>query len=269
MKIAVVQMQSTSDLEKNLTVMRQFVEQAKARGADIVVFPEVAYFTGAPEQSAAVAPEYSRLKKLFGDWAKDLEITLVPGTLREPHGPSGVHSNTLLVFDPAGKVVAEYRKIFLFKATLPDRQYDETKFFQPGSQLVTVEVAGATLGLSICFDLRFPELFRALKKRGAQVILLPAAFTAQTGKAHWETLLRARAIENQCFVVASGLVGTAGDGGAKYGHSLVVGPWGDILVDLNDREGLEVWDVDLSEISQCAQRVDTWGSRREDLFPIG
>ncbi len=265
------QMGSTSDLEKNLAVMRRLAEAAKQQNADLVIFPEVAYFTGPPEVSIKVVPEFSRLKTLFGEWAKELKIALMPGTLREPLPTAPVsHANTLLTYSADGTIIGEYRKIFLFKAALPDhRAYDETKFFSAGNKLSTVKIEDTTFGLSICFDLRFPELFRGLKKRGAQVFLIPSAFLAATGKAHWETLIRARAIENQCYVLAPGLVGVSGDGGMKHGHSLAVDPWGKVLSDMKDREGVEVFELDLTEIARCRERVDVWGSRRDDLFPIG
>ncbi len=273
MKIALVQMRSSSDLETNLAVMRRQVEKAKQLGADLVVFPEVAYFTGRPELSTQIGPEFPRLKRVFSGWAKEIGIHLIPGTVREPlalqTSTKASHANLMMAFGPDGSVNCEYRKIFLFKAKLPDRAYDETDFFLPGSNVITAEIAGVRVGFTICFDLRFPELFRALKKRGAQVILVPAAFTAETGRVHWEVLLRARAIENQCYIVAPGLVGTAGDGSAKHGHSLVVDPWGNVILDMGQSEDTQVVEIAIQEISNAGKKIDVWGSRREDLFPIG
>jgi len=268
-KIGVVQMTSSSNLEANLKKMREFLAQAVAKSAEVVVFPEIAYFTTPPDLNAAVANRFDELIGLFSAWAKESGVYLLPGTLRQPSKEGPQAYNTLPLIDPRGNLVAKYNKIFLFKAALSDRSYDETVFFRAGNEVVTADCAFGKVGLSICFDLRFSELFRALKKRGAQVVFLPAAFTVPTGKAHWKTLLTARAIENGVFVVASGQTGVSGDGAEKYGHSIVISPWGEIVCEFGTDEEVRVVDLDFDQISAAKKRVDTWASRREDLFPIG
>jgi nitrilase len=195
----------------------------------------------------------------------------LPGSLREP-APKGENAeryyNTLPAIGPDGKLLASYRKVFLFRANLPDRSYFEGQHCEAGDTPTTFVADGVTFGLTICYDLRFPELFRALRKRGAQAIVLPASFTVPTGTAHWEILLRARAIENQVFLLAPAQTGENGDRAATYGHSLVVGPWGDKLAERPSGEGTLFADVDPARIAEAASRVDAWQSRREDLFPI-
>jgi predicted amidohydrolase len=190
--------------------------------------------------------------------------------LREPVARGGHRfSNTLPVFDATGKKIASYRKIFLFRANLPDdRVYEEKTHTDPGGEVVTLTLGGLTLGLSICFDLRFPELYRSLRRRGAQLFLVPSAFTVPTGKAHWETLLRARAIENQAFVAAPAQTGLVGEGKATHGHSLVLSPWGEKLAELPAGEGVLIADIDTTLIAEAESRVAAWSSRRDDLFPL-
>ncbi len=261
-KVAVAQMTSGNQLERNLEKMRLWTETAAKQGAEIVVFPEMAYFMGAKPECAAVVQKFSELIQTFAGWAKEFKITLLPGSLREPG--TNRPFNTLPVLTPDGKVATSYRKIFLFKAQLPDRVYNEGQECQPGSN----PILWKNLGLAICYDLRFPELFRALKKQGAEILVVPAAFTVPTGEAHWSVLLRARAIENQCFVVAPAQTGKLGDNRLTYGHSQVISPWGEVLLDLQDKEGFAVAELDVSALDEARKRVDSWASRREDLFPI-
>ncbi len=267
MRIALVQMRSAADLKRNLDAMERSVATAARRGARLVVFPEMAYFTAPLQACAPVTAQFDRLMETFSGWAKKYGTALVPGSIREP-SPGGRHFNTLPVFDAAGKETARYRKIFLFKAKLPDRVYDESAYTTPGQETITFTLDGIRFGAAICYDLRFPELFRALKKRGAELVLLPAAFTVPTGRAHWETLLRARAIENQIYIAAPGLAGRSGNGAATYGNSLVVDPWGRVRVRAAAKPTLLVFTFDPQHAVDCRGKVDAWASRREDLFPI-
>lgn len=267
MRIALVQMRSAADLQRNLDAMERSVATAARRGARLVVFPEMAYFTAPLKECAAVTRQFDALMEKFAGWAKQYGTALVPGSIREPSA-EGRHFNTLPVFDATGIEVARYRKIFLFKAKLPDRDYDESAYTTPGKEAVTFTLDGIRFGATICYDLRFPELFRALKKRGADLILLPAAFTVPTGRAHWEALLRARAIENQIYIAAPGLAGRSGNGAATYGNSLVVDPWGRIRVRAAAKPTLLVFTFDPQHALDCRSKVDAWASRREDLFPI-
>jgi len=203
MKVALAQIQSTSSLEENLKKMEGFIQQACSKKAELIVFPEMAYFTGKKEALSSTVHRYDEIVSILSQWAKNYQIALVPGTLREPYeGDPKRYFNTLLLFDSQGKTLAKYQKIFLFEASLPHHTYQEIRFCKPGNQIVTAQLNHWCLGFAICFDIRFPELFRSLKKRGSQVFIVPSAFTVPTGEAHWEVLLRTRAIENQAYVVA-------------------------------------------------------------------
>ena len=266
-RIGIVQMTSGKNLTENLEKMQQSLDEAVKAKAQIVAFPEMAYLSGSLEDWRAVLPRYEECLDKFAGWARDKGVFLLPGSLREPvRGTPDRYFNTSVLFDPTGRLVAKYRKIFLFQAQLPDKSYDEGKHCESGNMVVTSETSLGQLGFAICFDLRFPELFRGLKKRGADIVFVPASFTATTGQAHWHTLLKARAIENQCFVVAPAQTGRVGEGGATYGHALCVSPWGEVLADLGESEGVQVVELDLGALQEARTKVDAWACRREDLF---
>ena len=265
-----VQMSSQNDLKANLHVMESFCVEAFERKTEILVFPEMAYFMGSQSDWMPLLSHYDSLIATFAEWAKKYRLFLLPGSLREPvEGRPGKYFNTLPVLSPKGALLARYRKIFLFRANLPDRIYEEGLHCEAGSHVVTCDVTKAILGLSLCFDLRFPELFRALRYRESQIICLPSAFTVPTGSAHWETLLRSRAIENQCFVIAPAQTGKVGEGKETYGHSLAISPWGEVLLDLGIRPGLGIVEIQLDKMAESEGRVAAWSSRRDDIFPTG
>ncbi len=268
MRISLVQSSSPANLEGNLAKMERAVKEASLRGSEVVAFPEMAYFSAARAEAKAVVREYPALMQLFGSWAAKYQVCLLPGTLREP-APRGLCYNTLPVFDPKGELIAQYRKIFLFRARLGSRSYDESEHTAAGNLVSTFLFRGVTFGLAICYDLRFPELFRSLKKKGAEAVFLPSAFTVPTGKAHWETLLRARAIENQVYVAAPGQCGRSGSGNLTYGHSLVVDPWGKVVARSLSQPTILHFSFKKRLAEECALKLDPWRSRREDLFPIG
>lgn len=271
MKAAVIQFCSGSDLDVNLARMEDRLKEAAGAGAQLVVFPELAYLYCDKPAWLPTIGRFDELRATFADWAKEYRVFLIPGSIREPatDGSDRAH-NCALGFDPAGRELFRYRKIFPFKAKLSDRDYDESVDIVPGGALAVTQVTDFKIGAAICYDLRFPEVFRSLKHIGAQAVALPAAFTVPTGKAHWDVLTRARAIENQIFVLASGQVGTMGTGAVAYGHSRIVAPWGEVLVELDGTsEGIASVDLDASLLKQAQQRVDCWASRREDLFSLG
>ncbi|MSP18913.1 MAG: hypothetical protein EXR74_05020 [Bdellovibrionales bacterium] len=268
MKIAIAQITAHADFEKNFKTMQSLVIQAKTQGAELICFPEMAYFSGKAAANKMIGDNYKRLLERFSDLAATHAIAIIPGTLREPSIQEGKFFNTLSFIDDKGTVLATYRKIFLYQAMLADRNYDETQYSTAGSELVTFGWKGIQFGFAICFDLRFPELFRGLKNRGAEVIFLPSAFTVPTGRAHWEILIRARAIENQFFMLAPGLTGTSGDGSLKYGHSLAIAPWGEILLDLQETEAVTTVEINPSLITEAEGRVPAWKCRRDNLFKI-
>lgn len=268
MKVSLVQLTSSNDLDANLRRMHELTREAARDGARIVVFPELAYFMGKQPEWTPLVPRYQEILHTFATWAKESGVYLLPGSMREPTDGPGRYFNTLPVIDPHGEVIASYRKIHLFRANLPDRVYSEGLYSDAGTQTAVFEVDGLKIGLAICYDLRFPELFRSLRAQGAQAFLLPASFTVPTGTAHWEVLLRARAIENQVFVLAPGQTGQVGDGAHTFGHTIAIAPWGEVLAVKADGEGLLTVDIEPSRIGEAAARVDCWRSRRDELFPI-
>ena len=244
---AVVQMTSTADVERNLTAAEALVERAAARGAVLVGLPENFAFLRSegepvPEPQSLDGPWVRRM----GDLARRLRVSLLLGSLPERiEGEKRIH-NTAVLLGPDGKTVATYRKIHLFDIDLPGMEHlKESKAVRPGEDLVVADSALGSLGLSICYDLRFPELYRALTRRGARVLCVPSAFTARTGKAHWEVLLRARAIENLAWVFAPAQYGDHGGGRSSHGHAMIVDPWGQVVARVPDGEGIAIAEIDL------------------------
>ncbi len=243
---AVVQMTSTSDAERNLAAAEALVEQAAARGAAFVGLPENFVFLRSegepvPEAQALDGPWVARMSAL----ARRLGITLLLGSLPEKVADDTRIHNTSVLLAPDGRTLAVYRKIHLFDSDLPGMDHlKESRAVLPGDQVVIAEAPFAVLGLSICYDLRFPELYRQMTRRGARVLTVPSAFTERTGRDHWEVLLRARAIENLAFVLAPAQVGAHGKGRSSYGHALIVDPWGTVLAQVPDGEGVAVAELD-------------------------
>src|SRR5919109_3315687 len=231
---AAVQMLASDDKAANLEEAKRWIREAVSRGARMVALPEVFNWRGDKDrerQSAEMIPGPS--SETLSHLARDLGIYLLGGSLLEGIPGSDKAYNTSLLFDPAGKLTASYRKIHLFDVDLANgvsaRESDTRAF---GDTPVVAKTEFCTMGLSVCYDLRFPELYRTLAHRGAEVVFVPSAFTAYTGKAHWETLLRARAIENQVYVIAPNQFGKSPKSFATYGHSMIVDPWGKIIAEL-------------------------------------
>jgi deaminated glutathione amidase len=243
---AVVQMTSTSDVGRNLDVAERLAGEAAARGARFVGLPEnFAYLRSegepVPEAQSLDGPWVERLAAL----ARRLQVTLLLGSLPEKvEGDSRIH-NTSVLLGPDGRRLAAYRKIHLFDIDLPGLEHlKESRAVRPGTELVLAETAFGPVGLSICYDLRFPELYRQLARRGARVLAVPSAFTDRTGKDHWELLLRARAVENLAYVFAPAQVGSHGPGRASHGHAMIVDPWGAVLAQVPDGEGIALAELD-------------------------
>lgn len=242
MRAAVVQLASGSVLKANLAEAERQIRGAVEAGADLVVLPENFGMITAREDEILAYGETDGngpLQDFLSNLAASLKVNLIGGTIPFKATAGERVTNSLLVFDRNGERLARYDKIHLFDVSLPERDeiYRESNTIEAGSDVVVVEIEGIKLGLSICYDLRFPELFRRLVEKGAEVIVLPAAFTATTGKAHWHTLLRARAIENLCYVLASNQGGYHVNGRETYGHSLILDPWGNSLVELANGNG--------------------------------
>ena len=247
--VAAVQLSCQDQLEANLAECARWVKVAADRGAELVLLPENFAFMGPELEKRGIAEELgdrsAPIQRALSAMARENAVVLAAGGLPEASGDAKRPFNTHAVFDRKGEIVASYRKIHLFDVRLPDgSELCESAATRAGSEAVVVQIGGFKVGLSICYDLRFPELYRKLVDQGAEVILAPAAFTLLTGKDHWHVLLRARAIEAQCFVVAAAQWGTHPKGRTTYGHSLVIDPWGTVIAECSDGAGVVLAELD-------------------------
>jgi deaminated glutathione amidase len=265
--VAVVQLNSQHDVGANLAVVQQLVAAAGARGARLVLLPENFAYLGPEQGKLRIAeklgdPELP-IQAALAQMARESRVTLVAGGMAEASDDPERPFNTCAVFDQAGRLVASYRKIHLFDVDLPDgTRLKESDTTSPGTEPVVVEVEGFKLGLSVCYDLRFPELYRALVDRGAEVLLVPSAFTLTTGKEHWHVLLRARAIESQAWVVAAGQWGKHPKGRASFGHSLIADPWGTVVAECADRVGFAIADLERADLERVRASLPSLRHRR-------
>jgi deaminated glutathione amidase len=254
--VAALQMNSGNDRDANLATAERLLQAAAASGAQVAVLPEnfsLMAVRDADRRAHAEVDGSGPVQDFLARTAARLGLWIIAGSL--PLAAGERNAQACLVYNAQGARVARYDKIHLFDVELPDRaeSYRESATMAPGDQVVTVDTPAGRLGLSICYDLRFPELYRHLEAAGAQWLIVPAAFTATTGAAHWETLLRARAIENLCYVVASAQWGTHPNGRQTWGHSLIVDYWGRILSQLAEGEGVITAVIDL--VAQAAARA--------------
>ena len=269
MRVALCQMRSSEDVDANVALAERLLEEAADAGADLATLPEFFPYLGTAQGRAAAAepvpgPTTERLATI----ARERSMWVLGGSILE--SDDGHIYNTSALFDREGELVARYRKIHLYDVDLVGQPpFRESATFTAGDQLVTHQTDQARIGFSICYDLRFPELYRGLMVLGAEVLFIPAQFQFTTGKDHWEVLLRARAIENQCFVVAPAQWGTYGAperGRRSFGNSMVVDPWGRVLVRAPE-EGDGVWfaDLDLTELRRIRQMLPALQHRRLGL----
>jgi predicted amidohydrolase len=265
MRVAACQINSRADRAANLAAAVEQLERAAAGGADVAVLPEYVDYLGPADGEPKPEAADGEFATVFAEAARRLSIWVVAGSFHEAGPDEGHTYNTTLVFDRAGSLAASYRKIHLFDIDLsgrPEVSYRESRRVAPGDAVTTVDVEGVRFGLSICYDLRFPELYRRLAIDGARVLLVPAAFTAHTGRDHWEVLLRARAIENQCYVIAAGQTGDHDPGRSCYGHSMVVDPWGTVVARAVDGVGVVVADLALERVERIRAELPSLANRR-------
>ena len=266
LSVAAVQLNSQADVAQNLDSCRRWVARAASRGAELVLLPEnFAYF--GPESGKRAAAESlnggGAISSALRAMAREHRVCVVGGGFPEQSGDSDRPHNTLLVVGPDGNDLATYRKIHLFDVELGSGgSYSESAATSPGSSVVVVKLGGFELGLSICYDLRFPELYRALSEQGADVLLVPAAFTLHTGKDHWHVLLRARAIEAQAFVVAAAQHGAHPGGRQTYGHSLIVDPWGTVIAEASDGEGIVTASLERARLAAVRRSLPSLTHRK-------
>ena len=248
LRAAAVQLNATDDVAANLRAADEHVRAAAADGATLIVLPEKWSVLGTPEQLRAGAQTLDGpVVQWARDVARELAVDLVAGSISERIDGSELLHNTSLHVGPDGELKAAYRKIHMFDVTVDGKEYRESANEQAGDEIVTsVTAGGVELGLSICYDVRFPELYRVLALHGARILLVPAAFTLATTRDHWEILVRARAIEEQAFVIAANQIGPHPGGMRSGGRSLIVDPWGVVLATMPDRVGHVVADLDLA-----------------------
>ena len=243
--VAAVQMISSPSVDDNLATARRLVAQAAAGGAQLVVLPEYWAIMGKQETDKlahAEQPGSGPIQDGMAQMARQHGIWLIGGTLPLISGQEGKVLNTTLVYDPQGEPAGRYDKIHLFGFTRGAESYNESRTIVPGAQVRSIETPFGRVGLSVCYDLRFPELYRAMGDCALMVV--PAAFTHTTGSAHWEVLLRARAIENQCYVLASAQGGLHPNGRRTWGHSMLIDPWGEVKAVLPEGEGVVSGEID-------------------------
>ena len=267
LRVAAVQLQSQGNVAQNLAECARLVARAGREGAKLVVLPENFAFFDADETKRVVAERLadpaSEIQGALAEMARSAEVTLVAGGFPEASTDPARPYNTALVYGPNGQLSCSYRKIHLFDVELQDgTTLAESSGTTRGDAVVTFDVGAFRVGLSICYDLRFPELYRALVSRGANVLLVPAAFTAHTGKDHWRPLLQARAIESQAYVIAAAQFGKHPRGRTTYGHSLVVDPWGTVIAEASDQVGFVGATLDLGYLQRVRAAIPCLAHRQ-------
>ena len=268
-RLACIQMTSRADKAANLEKAETLVAKAAATGADVVLLPEKWNAIGTVDDLHAAAEplDGGESVEAMASWARTHGIAVVGGSITERREGREKLSNTCVVFDSSGETVAVYRKIHLFDVEAGGHVYRESDAEEHGEEPMVAEVEGWPVGLSVCYDVRFPELYRILALEGALLLSVPAHFTLHTGKDHWEVLLRARAIENQCYVAAAAQIGlTLPDKPPSYGRSLIVDPWGLVVALAPDEETVISAELDKSRLEDVRKRFPSLASRRPDAY---
>jgi len=267
MRAAVVQINSSADRDRNLEVAESLVRSAAADGADLIVLPEKWPLLASGEELIEGSETIDGPAITAAcSWASELGINIQAGSLCETGEGDARPSNTATMISPEGEITATYRKIHMFDVEAGGVEYRESSFEQAGDRIATVTAGEAEIGMTICYDLRFPELYRALLDRGTNTYTIPSAFTSATGRDHWEPLIRARAIENESFVLAANQVGKAAPEFDSWGHSSIVDPWGEIIARVDEGEGFAAADLDFAFLEETRRRLPAVTSRRPELF---
>ncbi len=263
---AVIQLTCTSDEQRNWRSAEQLIRRAATCGATLIATPENSNFLGPHHDKVRRAeslqgPTVQRFSKLAGE----LGVTLLLGSFNERSDDPQRCYNTSVLFDASGNITASYRKMHLFDVNVSEEVcFIESDTVKPGTSLTVAQTPSGTLGLSICYDLRFPEFYQALTRQGAQILTVPSAFTLMTGKDHWQALLRARAIENQSYVLAPGQFGHHDDDGLRhsYGHSMIIDPWGHVIAKVSDGEGFAMAEINLERLAEIRKAMPVADHRR-------
>jgi len=262
--VACVQMSSTDNVIDNLNVASEYIHQASEKGCEWVLLPENFAWMG-KKYAVFDAALVHQIRQNLGTCAKQYGVWIVAGSVLCTDVLGEKPFNRSLVFNPQGKVAQHYDKTHLFEASLKQESWKESEHVQAGENPVVVDVQGDwRVGLSICYDLRFPTLYEECARQGCHILTVPAAFTAETGKAHWEVLLRARAIENQCYVLAAGQVGEHADGRHTYGHSMIIDPWGEVLTVQEEGEGMVHAKLSWAHLQCIRQKIPQNNERMHD-----
>ena len=268
MRTACIQLTSRADKAANIEKTALLVRQAAAGGAELVLLPEKWNAIGDAQELHANAEslEDGESVAVMAEWARSHGIWLIGGSITERREGREKLSNTCVVFDPDGEIAAVYRKIHLFDVEVGGIVYRESEAEEPGDEPVVARVGDWSVGLSVCYDVRFPELYRVLALEGAELLTVPAHFTLHTGRDHWEVLLRARAIENTCYVAAAAQIGETRPGKPSFGRSLIGDPWGLVLALAPDEEGVIVADLDRERVARVRQNLPSLASRRPEAY---
>lgn len=268
-KIAVVQMDSRNDKGANLKYACQCIDEAAANGAKLISFPEIMNLSGENVGEGGgheTIPGYTT--EILMAKAKEHKMYIHSGSFCKVVEGENRAYNTSVIIDPEGAIIGEYHKLHPFDITMPDGSVNkESDRIRPGDEIVVTDTAIGKLGMSICYDIRFPELYRIMTLEGAQVIFTPASFTMSTGKEHWECILRTRAIENACYIVAADQIGQKRAFPA-YGHSMVIDPWGTVIAKARDEAGMFYADIDLDYEDKVRQKVPVLENRRADIYEV-
>ena len=268
LRVACVQLTSGPEKAANLEKAEKLVARGASTGADVVVLPEKWNAIGEADTlwAAAEALDGGETVEAMAGWARGHGITLVGGSIAELREGHEKLSNTSIAFGPDGEVLGVYRKIHLFDVEVEGLVYRESEAEEPGEEAVVVRGDGWPIGLSVCYDIRFPELYRILALEGAELVTVPAAFTVPTGRDHWNVLMRARAIENQYYVAAPGQVGETRPGKPSYGRSLIVDPWGIVLAQAPDEETVISAELDRARLRRIREKLPSLNNRQADAY---
>ena len=264
---AAIQIDSRNDKNENIQKIEHYIALAALRGARLIGMPEMVSFIGDEDEEIANAePIPGPTINQFADIARQFNIWLHCGSIFESIEGSSKLFNTSVLLSPSGEIAAKYRKIHLFDAEIKNGpSFRESNTKQAGTEIVVAETELCTIGLSICYDMRFPELYRSMMERCAQVIFVAAEYTLITGKDHWDPLLRARAIENQVYIIAPGQIGVK-PGFQAYGRSAIVDPWGNVVARMPDREGFILAEIDIDYLKSVRKQLPCLYNRRPDLY---
>lgn len=268
--VAAIQTNSSDDIDHNLAMVAEYIETAKTAGAELVALPECfALMPQHPEQFQQHAEVHStgKIQRFLAQLSRRLSIWIIAGSLPLRSDEPNRIFNALLVYDDNGKNVARYDKIHLFDVQLANgEEYHESNYTKPGGECVVQDTPAGAVGLTVCYDLRFPEMYRKLMGMGATCLVVPSAFAVPTGTAHWQTLLRARAIENTCYVIAPAQVGMHANGRQTYGHSMIIDPWGEIIAQRETAPGVLFSTIDHDKLARIRLQLPCLSQRRSELF---